>query len=269
MVQHCGFTTQQEMIRFPRLYDKINEVISGVLKERLKPTNELVENLVAIELAYINTKHPEFTEANLVTLLKEELSLEDRNGRSRNRHTSTGERAVSAHGEQQIAPVPGINEVDLNAALQQQQQQNQRTSAGSGFLGLFGNTSTSNKSSPQEKQSANFLPEVPETQLGIKLTSREQRYVAIIGRLIRNYSIIVRKNIQDSVPKAIMALLVNFVRDNLQSELVRQLYKPDEMDDLLAETEDMAQRRRDTLETMKALQQASVIISEVRETQVW
>lgn len=37
----------------------------------------------------------------------------------------------------------------------------------------------------------------------------------------------------------------------MQSELVRQLYKPDEMDDLLAETEDMAQRRRDTLETMK------------------
>ncbi|EFO84428.1 hypothetical protein GCK72_013566 [Caenorhabditis remanei] len=269
MVQHCGFTTQQEMIRFPRLYDKINEVISGVLKERLKPTNELVENLVAIELAYINTKHPEFTEANLVTLLKEELSLEDRHGRSRNRHASTGERAVSAHGEQQIAPVPGINGVDLNAALQQQQQQNPRTSAGSGFLGLFGNTSTSNKSSPQEKQSANFLPEVPETQLGRKLTSREQRDVAIIERLIRNYFIIVRKNIQDSVPKAIMALLVNFVRDNLQSELVRQLYKPDEMDDLLAETEDMAQRRRDTLETMKALQQASVIISEVRETQVW
>ncbi|EGT55975.1 hypothetical protein CAEBREN_06650 [Caenorhabditis brenneri] len=267
MVQHCGFTTQQEMIRFPRLYDKINEVVSGVLKERLKPTNELVENLVAIELAYINTKHPEFTEANLVTLLKEELSMDDRHARTRNRHTSTGERAVSAHGEQQLTPVPGVNGVDVNAVIQQHQQQNPRASNG-GFLGLFG-AATSAKSSPQEKQSANFLPEVPETQLGRKLTSREQRDVAIIERLIRNYFIIVRKNIQDSVPKAIMALLVNFVRDNLQSELVRQLYKPDEMDDLLAETEDMAQRRRDTLETMKALQQASVIISEVRETQVW
>ncbi|CAI2351790.1 unnamed protein product [Caenorhabditis sp. 36 PRJEB53466] len=269
MVQHCGFTTQQEMIRFPRLYDKINEVVSGVLKERLKPTNELVENLVAIELAYINTKHPEFTEANLVTLLKEELSLDDRHARTRHRNASTGERAVSAHGEQlqQIAPAQGVNGVDLNSVLQQQQQQNQRAS--NGFLGLFGNATSNNKASPQEKQSANFLPEVPETQLGRKLTSREQRDVAIIERLIRNYFIIVRKNIQDSVPKAIMALLVNFVRDNLQSELVRQLYKPDEMDDLLAETEDMAQRRRDTLETMKALQQASVIISEVRETQVW
>lgn len=58
------------MQRFPRLYDKINEVVSSVLKSRLVPTNEMVENLVAIELAYINTKHPEFTDASLVSILK-------------------------------------------------------------------------------------------------------------------------------------------------------------------------------------------------------
>lgn len=58
------------MQRFPRLYDKINEVVSNVLKSRLKPTNEIVENLVAIELAYINTKHPEFADASLGSLLK-------------------------------------------------------------------------------------------------------------------------------------------------------------------------------------------------------
>lgn len=61
---------QQEMQRFPRLYDKINEVVSNVLKSRLAPTNEIVENLVAIELAYINTKHPEFKDASLGSLLK-------------------------------------------------------------------------------------------------------------------------------------------------------------------------------------------------------
>lgn len=69
---HCFFIQyfQQEMQRFPRLYDKINEVVSNVLKSRLKPTNEIVENLVAIELAYINTKHPEFADASLGNLLK-------------------------------------------------------------------------------------------------------------------------------------------------------------------------------------------------------
>lgn len=63
------------MQRFPRLYDKINEVVSNVLKSRLKPTNEIVENLVAIELAYINTKHPEFADASLGNLLKAYIFL--------------------------------------------------------------------------------------------------------------------------------------------------------------------------------------------------
>ena len=44
-------------------------------------------------------------------------------------------------------------------------------------------------------------------------------------RLIKSYFLIVRKNIQDSVPKAIMHFLVNYVQDNLQSELVSHLYK--------------------------------------------
>ena len=41
---------------------------------------------------------------------------------------------------------------------------------------------------------------------------------------------IVKKNIQDTVPKAIMHFLVNYVKDNLQSELVTHLYKAEEIE---------------------------------------
>lgn len=64
------------MQRFPRLYERINEVVSTVLHGRLSPTKEFVANLVAIELAYINTKHPEFTDAALVNMLKEASPLD-------------------------------------------------------------------------------------------------------------------------------------------------------------------------------------------------
>ncbi|VDM57718.1 unnamed protein product [Angiostrongylus costaricensis] len=221
MVKHCGITTQQEMQRFPRLYDKINEVVSGVLKSRLRPTNEMVSNQVAIELAYINTKHPEFVgEANR-TLVNAEETISDRS-RSRQRTSSNSERASSAHAEQ----------VKVSKAT-------------------------------------HLLPEVPEKPIARQLTQNERKDYLIIERLIRRYFMIVRKNVQDSVPKAIMHFLVNYVKDNLQSELVRQLYKPDLLEELLAETVDMAQRRKETLETLKALNQASLIISEVRETQLW
>ena len=43
--------------------------------------------------------------------------------------------------------------------------------------------------------------------------------------LLSSYFDIVRKNIQDTVPKAIMYFLVNASKENIQNELVRSLYK--------------------------------------------
>ena len=59
------------MLRFPKLFERINEVVSTTLSSRLAPTKEFVANLVAIELAYINTRHPDFTDAALVSFLRE------------------------------------------------------------------------------------------------------------------------------------------------------------------------------------------------------
>ena len=50
-------------ISFPiffRLHEKIIDVVTNLLRSRLPPTNVMVENIVQIELAYINTKHPDF-----------------------------------------------------------------------------------------------------------------------------------------------------------------------------------------------------------------
>ena len=48
------------MLRFPRLNEKIVDVVTNLLRSRLPPTNTMVENLVQVELAYINTRHPDF-----------------------------------------------------------------------------------------------------------------------------------------------------------------------------------------------------------------
>ena len=41
-------------------------MVTDLLRRRLPETNRMVENLVGIELAYINTKHPDFHEADLI-----------------------------------------------------------------------------------------------------------------------------------------------------------------------------------------------------------
>lgn len=63
------------------------------------------------------------------------------------------------------------------------------------------------------KRAVNLLPAVPNVPAAARqLTATEQRDCAIIERLIRAYFVIVRKNILDTVPKAIMHFLVNFVK---------------------------------------------------------
>ena len=41
-------------------------MVTQLLRRRLPETNRMVENLVGIELAYINTKHPDFHEAGVI-----------------------------------------------------------------------------------------------------------------------------------------------------------------------------------------------------------
>lgn len=61
-----------------------------------------------------------------------------------------------------------------------------------------------------------------------------------------------------SVPKAVMHFLVNHVKDSLQSELVGQLYKSGLLDDLLTESEDMAQRRKEAADMLQVRSNTTV-----------
>uniref|UniRef100_A0A8C4YY60 Dynamin-1-like protein n=1 Tax=Gadus morhua TaxID=8049 RepID=A0A8C4YY60_GADMO len=217
IIQHCSNYSTQELQRFPKLHDAIVEVVTSLLRKRLPITNEMVHNLVAIELAYINTKHPDFADA--CGVLNNNIEADG---------DGTGNwRGMLKKGEEAPGSGPG---------------------------------------SPL-KGAVNLL-DVP-VPVARKLSSREQRDCEVIERLIKSYFLIVRKNIQDSVPKAVMHFLVNHVKDSLQSELVGQLYKSGLLNELLTESEDMAQRRKESADMLQALQKASQVIAEIRETHLW
>uniref|UniRef100_A0A3B3SH95 Dynamin-1-like protein n=1 Tax=Paramormyrops kingsleyae TaxID=1676925 RepID=A0A3B3SH95_9TELE len=214
IIQHCSNYSTQELLRFPKLHEAIVEVVTSLLRKRLPITNDMVHNLVAIELAYINTKHPDFADA--CVLMNSNIEVRGRDAEGPCSEPAGCVRSLPA--------------------------------------------------SPQKGHAVNLLDPVPVTR---KLSAREQRDCEVIERLIKSYFLIVRKNIQDSVPKAVMHFLVNYVKDNLQSELVGQLYKSGLLDDLLTESEDMAQRRSEAADMLKALQKASQVIAEIRETHLW
>ncbi|CAG2205063.1 dynamin-1-like protein isoform X3 [Mytilus edulis] len=263
IIQHCG--TQQEMLRFPKLHEKIVDVVTNLLRRRLPPTNTMVENLMSIELAYINTKHPDFTEAHLIhKALSEGHSL----GHSFDHHRSIEQQKVQESRPKQSAheavSTKGwkLGSLMSGGRSEADSTSEQGSRAGSASSSLVGSPAHSRKG-------INLLDNVPSQQNTRKLSQREQRDCDVIERLINSYFLIVKKNIQDNVPKAIMHFLVNHVKDNLQSELVSQLYKKEEIDYLLEESEHMAARRKEAQEMTQALQRASHIIGEIRETHLW
>jgi len=276
IIQHCGTEVQQELLRFPQLHERIIEVVTTLLRRRLPTTNSMVENLVAIELSYINTKHPDFHDAQLVgTLVKN--AWDEQNRRSHSATRAIQDVNVKQDNLQKAeAKKEGslLSNLMKGTTLNSTVEINGGTSAHEAGEGVRPGSPEASKSppsaSPSPMKPVNLLPEVPmTTALTRKLTDRERRDCEVIERLIKSYFLIIRKNIQDSVPKAIMHFLVNYVKDNLQSELVTHLYKHTQFDELLQESEHIAIRRREAAEMLKALQKASLIISEIRETHMW
>ncbi|CAN9498945.1 unnamed protein product [Ophioblennius macclurei] len=252
IIQHCSNYSTQELLRFPKLHDAIVEVVTSLLRKRLPVTNEMVHNLVAIELAYINTKHPDFADA--CGLMNNNIE-EQRRNRMRDLPPAVPRDKGAAGGLQ-------------NAAAGDQAESGTGTWRGMLRRGEEGAAlQPPSLASPQKGHAVNLL-DVP-VPVSRKLSAREQRDCEVIERLIKSYFLIVRKNIQDSVPKAVMHFLVNHVKDCLQSELVGQLYKTTLLNDLLTESEDMAQRRNEAADMLQALQKASQVIAEIRETHMW
>ncbi|NXN31248.1 DNM1L protein, partial [Nycticryphes semicollaris] len=255
IIQHCSNYSTQELLRFPKLHDAIVEVVTCLLRRRLPVTNEMVHNLVAIELAYINTKHPDFADA--CGLMNNNIEEQRRNRLARELPSAVPrDKATAGAGDTSQEPGTGNWRGMLKTSKAEEVSAEEKSKPAAAL-----------PASPQKGHAVNLL-DVP-VPVARKLSAREQRDCEVIERLIKSYFLIVRKNIQDSVPKAVMHFLVNHVKDTLQSELVGQLYKSLLLDDLLTESEDMAQRRKEAADMLKALQRASQIIAEIRETHLW
>lgn len=74
--------------------------------------------------------------------------------------------------------------------------------------------------------------------------------------LIHSYFNIVKREMIDMVPKAISLTLVMHSKDNLQRELLQELYKPEVLDDLLKESEYVVSRRKECVQMVQALNKA-------------
>jgi dynamin 1-like protein len=96
-------------------------------------------------------------------------------------------------------------------------------------------------------------------------TNRDLMETMIIKNLISSYYHVVKKNINDLVPKTIMCFLVNQSKIMAEKEMVSQLYKSAELDSLLHEDPNIAKKRKNCKDTLQNLKKSLEILSDFND----
>eukprot|EP00698_Gefionella_okellyi_P023713 TRINITY_DN8177_c0_g1_i1.p1 TRINITY_DN8177_c0_g1~~TRINITY_DN8177_c0_g1_i1.p1 ORF type:complete len:761 (-),score=225.90 TRINITY_DN8177_c0_g1_i1:40-2274(-) len=259
IVGHCESAKTQEFSRFPHLREKISEIVTGFLRRRLRPTTQMVSALINIELAYINTNHPDFIGGGrALSLLVERVHQQQ---------LQSQQSAFQQQQQQQLAAAAAAKGGKGPVPVFPPQQQKEDTG---GILSFFFGGGREKKAAARSAQTAVVTLQQPPSSLQAAPSDGERDHMEteLIQTLLTSYFNIVRKNIQDSVPKTIMHFLVNCAKDNIQNELVSQLYREELFDEMLAETMEVVEKRRRCREMLGVLRKAHEIVNEVRDTSV-
>jgi len=268
-----------EFTKFPVLRSRLVEVISQLLRKAVIPTQMMVSNLIKIELAYINTSHPDFIGGSrAVAQFTEKLSSNPKPTNTTahiDHHEPDANNIISDMGlydtdnHEFQTPNQHIGERQLNATA------NGSSDGGKLMNFIFRSNNPSVESTSNVFRSPTIdpptivqLPQIPDTMrcrsrsVG---TDRERIETEIIKSLIESYFSIVRKNFIDLVPKTIMYFLVNHAKDSMQNQLVTELYRDCLIPDLMKEADGIAQRRTTCREMKDLLDRAMEIVNEVRD----
>lgn len=223
------------------------EVSGALLRERIKPTNEMVQSLVRIEQAYINTSHPDFITTGPAFQAVAKI-VEDRRRKDFEQSMSMSSEDIPMTTVAQSVQSPPAKEGGLLSYLFKPQPS---TYPSPPHHIVVSSQAAQSVKKPRHKQE--------------QLSEREEFETQLIMSLLHGYFAIVKKNLVDSVPKATMFFLVNHVIEQLPTRLVSELYKEELFGDLLKEDEHIVRQRVRCRRDLDVLQNALVVLNEVRE----
>ncbi|EQK99536.1 hypothetical protein G6O67_003758 [Ophiocordyceps sinensis] len=224
--------------RYPQLKEKMHGVVIGFFKKAMEPTNKLVRDLVSMESCYINTGHPDFLNGHRAMAVVNErynpkpVQVDPKSGKPMPQ-SSTPARTTS----------PTV--LDMEGGTN------------SGFFGSF-------FAAKNKKRAAAMEAPPPTLKASGTLSERENIEVEVIKLLISSYYNIVKRTMIDMVPKAVMLNLVEFTKDEMQRELLENMYRTDTLDDLLKESDFTIRRRKECHQMVESLSRASEIVSQVQ-----
>ncbi|KAM4122577.1 hypothetical protein ACB094_01G094600 [Castanea mollissima] len=266
-----------ELQRFPFLRRRMDEVMGKFLRDGVKPAERMIVNLIEMEMDYINSSHPNFLGGSKAV----EIAMQQLRSSQRNMDVEKGPTLEKGLNSRAVIPKSIVNGVLPNQGNRPPSNNERPVSSGGntatrtwGISSIFGS-----KSSPGESQASRSLGETahhveqmpsmiqlrepPSILRPLEMTEHEAVVITVTKLLLRSYYEIVRKNIQDLVPKAVMHFLVNHTKRELHSIFIQKLYRESLFEELLQEQEELAVKRKQTREMYLVLQQAIQTLEEV------
>ncbi|KAL8264691.1 hypothetical protein R6Q59_022821 [Mikania micrantha] len=280
-----------ELQRFPVLRKRMDDVTGNFLRDGLQPSETMIGHIVEMEMDYINTSHPNFIGGSKAVELAMQQVKSSRIAAAISRPKDTAELDKAPPSERSIKSRTFLGRQNNGIVTEQLNQPGSRPvgevekpTSGStswGISSIFGGSDsrTSTKDSSVNKPFSEPVHTVdhmdysssmihlrePPTVLRPSDANSDQEAIEIhvTKSLLRSYYDIVRKNIEDYVPKAIMHFLVNHTKRELHNVFIKKLYRDDLFEQMLQEPDDISIKRKLTRERLRVLQQAFRTIDEL------
>ncbi|XP_056163364.1 dynamin-related protein 3A isoform X1 [Syzygium oleosum] len=277
-----------ELQRFPVLRKRMDEVIGNFLREGLEPSETMIGHIIEMEMDYINTSHPNFVggskavEIAMQQIKSSRVSLplsRQKDGietdKAPTSERSVKSRAILARQVNGIVPDQGGRPV---ADAEKVAPSGNTGGSSWGISSIFGGSDSRTSAKESSTSKAHNEPahnmelamsmihlREPPTVLRPSESHSEQEAIeiAVTKLLLRSYYDIVRKNIEDSIPKAIMHFLVNHTKRELHNVFIKKLYRENLFEEMLQEPDEIAMKRKRTRETLRVLQQAFRTLDEL------
>lgn len=242
--------------RFPELKRAVNDKTRSMIGDATVPLAAFVRNLIKRELAYINTQNAEFVNSPLVL--------------NPQKSESKPAPAAPAPGP---APQAGKGKKDeggwfsWGGSSESKEDERKKKEAEARAAAKARAQAAAAAAAKKDEGGKVTLGGMP-SNLGLRENAtdaeKEKAQIAMVQNLTNAYFRIIKKNLSDGVPKAIMYFLVNRVKANVQKHLLQELYSEYTFTRLLGESEEMQEVRRRAVESMTLLEEALTTMDEVK-----
>ncbi|KAK9184677.1 hypothetical protein WN943_025028 [Citrus x changshan-huyou] len=275
---HC---LVNELQRFPVLRKRMDEVIGNFLREGLEPSETMIGHIIEMEMDYINTSHPNFIGGSKAVEIALQQIKSSKVPLPITRHKDGVEPDKAPSSERSLKSRAILARQGVRPTVEVEKVAPAGNTSGSswGISSIFGGSdnrvpagkeSVTNKPFSEPVQNVEHAFAMihlrePPTILRPSESHSEQENVeiAVTKLLLRSYYDIVRKNIEDSIPKAVMHFLVNHTKRELHNVFIKKLYRENLFEEMLQEPEEVAMKRKRTRDTLRVLQQAFRTLDEL------